>query len=69
MLAARFVVGVGSAAIAPAVISYILGEFPSDKTSGGFSLYMLISSAAVIFGPTLGGIIISHASWRVMMWI
>ena len=69
MLAARFVVGVGSAAVAPSVIAYILGEFPSDKTSGGFSLYMLISSAAVIFGPTLGGIIINQASWRVMMWI
>ena len=69
MLAARFVVGIGSAAIAPVVIAYIVGEFPSDKTSGGFSLYMLISSAAVIFGPTLGGIIIERSGWRVMMWI
>ena len=69
MLAARFVVGIGSAAIAPVVISYIVGEFPPNKTSGGFSLYMLISSAAVIFGPTLGGIIINRWGWRVMMWI
>ena len=69
MLAARFVVGIGSAAIAPVVITYIISEFPSDKASGGFSLYMLISSAAVIFGPTLGGLIIEHSGWRVMMWI
>ena len=69
MLVARFVVGVGSAAIAPVVIAYIVGEFPPSKTAGGFSLYMLISSAAVIFGPTLGGIIISVWGWRVMMWI
>ena len=69
MLAARFVVGIGSAAIAPVAIAYIVGEFPPDKTSGGFSLYMLISSAAVIFGPTLGGIIINRWGWRVMMWI
>jgi MFS family permease len=69
MLAARFVVGIGSAAIAPAVIAYIVGEFPSDKISGGFSLYMLISSAAVIFGPTLGGLVINNWGWRVMMWI
>ena len=69
MLAARFVVGIGSAAIAPVVIAYIVGEFPPDKTSRGFSLYMLISSAAVIFGPTLGGIIINKWGWRVMMWI
>ena len=69
MLAARFVVGIGSAAIAPVVIAYIVGEFPQEKTSSGFSLYMLISSAAVIFGPTLGGIVINRWGWRIMMWI
>ena len=69
MLVARFVVGIGSAAIAPMVIAYIIGEFPPDRVSGGFSLYMLISSVAVIFGPTLGGLIINSLGWRVMMWI
>ena len=69
MLLARFVVGIGSAAIAPVVIAYIISEFPQDRASGGFSLYMLISSAAVIFGPTLGGIIIERSGWRAMMWI
>ena len=69
MLVARFVVGIGSAAIAPVVISYIISEFPPDRASGGFSLYMLISSAAVIFGPTLGGLIIANRGWRAMMWI
>lgn len=69
MLVARFVVGIGSAAIAPVVIAYIVGEFPPSRASGGFSLYMLISSAAVIFGPTLGGLVIERFGWRVMMWI
>ena len=69
MLIARFIVGVGSAAIAPVVIAYIVTEFPQDKVSKGFSLYMLISSAAVIFGPTLGGLIINRWGWRMMMWI
>ncbi len=69
MLVARFVVGIGSAAIAPVVIAYIVGEFPPDKISRGFSLYMLVSSASVILGPTLGGIIIDRWGWRVMMWI
>ena len=69
MLIARFIVGVGSAAIAPVVIAYIVTEFPQDKVSKGFSLYMLISSAAVIFGPTLGGLIINRWGWRMMMWV
>ena len=31
-------------------------------------MYMLISSASVIFGPTLGGLIISAYGWRAMLW-
>lgn len=69
MLLSRFVVGIGGAAVAPVVISYIISEFPEDRVSRGFSIYMLISSAAVIFGPTLGGIIIEGWGWRFMMWI
>ena len=69
MLIARFIVGVGSAAIAPVVMSYIVTEFPPEKIAKGFSLYMLISSCAVIFGPTLGGLLIEFYGWRVMMWV
>lgn len=69
MLIARFIVGVGSAAIAPVVMSYIVTEFPPEKQAKGFSLYMLISSCAVIFGPTLGGLLIEFYGWRVMMWV
>lgn len=69
MLAARFVVGIGTAAIAPAVISYILTEFPPQRIAKGFSLYMLISSASVVVGPTAGAWIINVWGWRVMMWL
>ncbi len=69
MLVARFTVGIGTAAVAPAVMAYIVSEFPREKVSGGFSLYMLISSAAVVFGPTLGGLMISGIGWRAMMWV
>ncbi len=69
LLAARFVVGIGTAAIAPTVMSYIITEFPPQQISKGFSLYMLLSSAAVIFGPTLGGLILNVSGWRTLMWI
>lgn len=69
LLVARFIVGVGTAAIAPTVLSYIITEFPPEQIAKGFSLYMLISSAAVIFGPSLGGIILSYSDWRMLMWI
>lgn len=69
MIIARFVVGVGTAAIAPVVMSYIVTEFPAEKIAKGFSLYMLISSSAVIFGPTIGGLLIAFYGWRSMMWV
>lgn len=69
MLFARFVVGIGTAAIAPTVMSYIVTEFPPQQIAKGFSLYMLISSGAVIFGPSLGGIFLQAANWRILMWI
>lgn len=69
MLLARFIVGIGSAAVAPVVLSYIVTEFPPHAVAKGFSMYMLISSASVVFGPALGGMIISACGWRAMVWV
>lgn len=69
MLAARFLVGVGTAAMAPVILAYIVAEFPPEKQSGGFALYMLLSSAAVIVGPSLGSAIIARQGWRAMQWL
>ena len=69
MIIARFIVGIGTAAIAPVVIAYIVTEFPPDKIAKGFSLYMFISSVSVIFGPTLGGLLIEFFGWRTMIWV
>lgn len=69
MLVARFVVGIGTAAMAPVILAHIVTQFPRDKIAKGFSLYMLISSAAVIFGPTLGGLMVASYGWRAMLWV
>ena len=69
MLAARVVVGAGMAAIAPVVMAYILTEYPPHAMAKGFSLYMLISSGAVVFGPTLGSMMLQAWGWRTMIWI
>ena len=68
MLIARFIVGIGTAAMAPVILAYIATEFPQDKIAKGFSLYMLLSSASVIIGPTIGGLIVSSYGWRTMLW-
>ena len=69
MMAARFIVGIGSAAMGPVILAYIATEFPQDRIAKGFSLYMLLSSASVIIGPTIGGLIVSSYGWRSMLWV
>ncbi len=69
MMIARFIVGVGTAAMGPVILAYIAMEFPQDKIANGFSLYMLLSSASVIIGPTIGGLIVSSYGWRTMLWV
>ena len=69
MMIARFVVGIGTAAMTPVIMAYIVTEFPQNQVAKGFSLYMLISSASVIFGPTLGGILLSAYDWRTVLWV
>ena len=69
MMIARFVVGIGTAAMTPVIMAYIVANFPPNQVAKGFSLYMLISSASVIFGPTLGGLIISAYGWQTMLWV
>ena len=69
MMVARFIVGIGTAAMGPVILAYIATEFPQDKIAKGFSLYMLLSSASVIVGPTIGGLIVSAYGWRAMLWV
>lgn len=69
MLLARFVVGVGTAAIGPVILAYITTRFPQEKIAKGFSLYMLLSSASVIIGPTVGSLILSNYGWRALVWV
>ena len=69
MLLARFVVGIGTAAMGPVILAYIATQFPQDRIARGFSMYMLLSSGSVIIGPTIGGLIVSAYGWRTMLWV
>lgn len=73
LLVFRFMVGIGYAGIAPVIMAYIMTEFPREKMGQGFTIYMFVANAMVIFGPTLGGIVMkvigTADAWRTVMWI
>ena len=39
MLLARFVVGIGTAAMGPVILAYIATEFPQDRVAKGFAMF------------------------------
>lgn len=69
LITLRFLSGVGAAAIAPVVLAYIMSAFPQEKLGQGFTAYMVLSCCMVIFGPALGGLVISKAGWRTVLYI
>ena len=73
LLVFRFMVGLGAAGIAPVVMAYIMMDFPPEMMGQGFTIYMAIACGMVIFGPTLGGILMAVIgtadAWRIVMWI
>ena len=73
LLLFRFIAGAGAAGTAPVIMAYIMMEFPPEKMGQGFTIYMALSCGMVIFGPTLGGIVMNLIgtpdAWRIVMWI
>ena len=69
MMLARFILGIGIAAMGPVILAYIATEFPPEKMAKGYSFYMVLSSGTVIIGPTIGGLIVSSYGWRSMIWV
>lgn len=73
LLVFRFMVGIGAAGIAPVIMAYIMMEFPPEKMGQGFTIYMALSCGMVIFGPTVGGIMMAAIgtadAWRIVMWV
>ncbi len=67
MLISRFIAGAGAAGMAPVIVAYIMTKFPPEKVGQGFSIYMFLSCLMTVFGPTLGGIVIARAGWRIVM--
>jgi MFS family permease len=56
--------GFGAAVLAPQGLPLMMSLFPVDKRGGVFAIYGTVSGMAVIAGPTVGGLLVSHFGWR-----
>lgn len=64
LVAARVVQGVGGGAIFPVGMAMIYEQVPPSRRGTAMGMFSLGVAVAPALGPTLGGLIITEASWR-----
>jgi EmrB/QacA subfamily drug resistance transporter len=64
LIVSRGLQGLGAAVLAPQGLPLMMSLFPVDKRGGVFAIYGTVSGLAVIAGPTVGGLLVSHFGWR-----
>ncbi|GAB6274119.1 MAG: hypothetical protein STSR0004_09820 [Peptococcaceae bacterium] len=69
MAGARFIQGLGAAAVIPIGMAFIGENFPHAERGRALGVWGMISGAAPAFGPTLGGYLIDWFDWRAIYWV
>ena len=64
LVACRVLQGVGGGGLAPSEQSILADTFPPQKRGMAFAVYGMAVVLAPAIGPTLGGFITDHYSWR-----
>ncbi len=63
LIAARIVQGVGGALLTPQTLAILTSIFPPERRGAAFGVWGAVGGLATITGPTLGGALITYASW------
>ena len=70
LLAARAVQGVGGAMVAPTALALIATTFPEGKArSRAMGVYSAMSVAGTALGLIAGGLLVTYASWRWVLFV
>src|SRR5215471_6260166 len=70
LLAARAVQGVGGAFVAPAALSLVATTFPqSPLRNRAMGVYAAMSVAGGVIGLVAGGLLVTYASWRWVLFV
>ncbi|HEY3504530.1 MAG TPA: DHA2 family efflux MFS transporter permease subunit [Actinocatenispora sp.] len=64
LIAARVVQGVGGALLSPQSLAIITRIFPPERRGVAFGVWGAVAGVAAVAGPTLGGLLITYASWE-----
>lgn len=65
----RVIQGIGGAILTPQTLSIITSIFPPENRGGAFGVWGAVAGLAAIAGPTLGGFLTTHFSWRAIFYV
>lgn len=65
----RVAQGVGGAILTPQTLSVITTIFPPERRGAAFGIWGAVGGAAAVVGPTLGGFLVTVASWRAIFYV
>jgi NTE family protein len=66
LIAFRVVLALGAACLVPSALALVLNAFPPAQRSHGVALLSAVAAAAAGLGPSLGGLLVTAANWRLI---
>ena len=69
LIAARALQGAGAAIILPASLGLILAAYPEDRRNQAVALWSATGALAAGLGPSIGGLLVNIADWRLVFLI
>jgi EmrB/QacA subfamily drug resistance transporter len=64
LIAARVIAACGGAMLTPSALAIIMTTFPLERRSWAIGVWSTVSGVIGTMGPTIGGVLITYASWR-----
>ena len=69
LVGARVVQAAGAAVLVPTSLGLLLPEFPVERRASATALWGAVGGVAAATGPSLGGLLIDWADWRVVFFV
>ena len=69
LIGARVVQAAGAALLVPTSLGLLLPEFPPERRATATALWGAIGGVAAATGPSLGGLLIEWADWRLVFFV
>ena len=66
LIAFRVIQALGAAFLVPSSLALVLNAFPAEHRSHGVALLSAVGAAAAGLGPSLGGLLVAAANWRLV---